>query len=88
MDTVTVQTKNVDVKIRDKAEKIAREAGFSSLQDVIRIMIIDIANEQLPINMNWGAANDPEVRQAIEEYKQGKYSVLKKGQKITDTIKS
>jgi len=81
---VTIQTKNVDVEIRDKAEKVVREAGWSSLQDVIRIMIIDIANERVPVRMAWGAALDPEVRKSIEDYKAGRVYTLKKGQKISD----
>ncbi len=86
MDTVTVQTKNVDVKIRDKAEQVVRKAGFSSLQEVIRVMIIDIANERLPVSMDWGAAKDPDVRKSLREYEEGKVVRVKPGQKLSDTL--
>jgi len=86
MDTVTVQTKNVDVKIRDKAEKIVREAGFSSLQEVIRVMIIDIANERLPVSMDWGAAKDPDVRKSLKEYEEGKVVRVRPGQKLSEAL--
>jgi antitoxin component of RelBE/YafQ-DinJ toxin-antitoxin module len=88
MDTVTVQTKNVDAEIRDKAEKIVRKAGFSSLQEVIRIMIVDIANERLPVNMDWGAARDPDVRKALQEYEEGKVTRVKKGQLLSDALQA
>ena len=87
MSSVTIQTKNVDTEIRDRAEKIVREAGLSSLQDVIRVMVIDIANGRLPVRIDWGVPKDPEVRKSIKEYSQGQFTTLKKGQKLSNSIK-
>ena len=87
--TVTIQTKNVDLEIKKKAEKVVKEAGMSSLQDVIRIIIIDIAEGRMPVRMAWGStAKDPEIRESLEQYMRGEYTTVKPGQKLSDAIKS
>lgn len=86
MSTVTIQTKNVDVKIKNKAEKVIKDAGLSSLQDVIRIMIIDIANGRLPLRIDWGTVKDEELKESIQDYKDGKLTKIKAGQKLSEVI--
>lgn len=87
MKTTTIQTKNVDVKIKEKAEQVAKSAGFSSLQDVIRIVVIDIAQGELPLKMDWRRRpRDPELREALDDYSAGKYATLDPDKTLSEQI--
>jgi hypothetical protein len=69
----TIQIKNVKIDVKEKAEKRVKEAGFSSLQDVIRLMVIDISKGRFPLTMSWSVANDAELTKALDDFKNGRY---------------
>lgn len=46
MDIVNLQIP-INKKVRDSATKLAKEYGYSSLQEVIRVMVASFANREL-----------------------------------------
>lgn len=77
MKTTVVQTKNVDIKIKEAADKRAREEyGLTSVQDIIRIFLRDFASGDINLNTSWGVGNDPEIKKAMEDYYSGKGKTL------------
>lgn len=50
MDKVTIQVP-IKRSLRDKADLVAKEEGFDSLQSVIRILLTKFANRQLNIGL-------------------------------------
>ncbi len=87
MNTMTVQTTNVNVKIKEKADKVAQEAGFNSVQDVIRIFLKDLSEGEIPLKMNWGYTRNPDLNESIRQYKNGQYKELKENEKLSDKIR-
>lgn len=86
MSNVTVQTRNVDVEVKKKAESVVKKFGFSSLQDVIRIFIYDISRERVDLGINL-AFKDQKLEVALEEVRSGKVIKLPRGKKISELLK-
>lgn len=50
MDTITLQVP-MSKTLRGEAEEVANSYGFSSLQDLIRLLLTKVAKRQLTINV-------------------------------------
>lgn len=50
MNTTIIQVP-VSKKLREQALNVAKEYGFSSLQDVIRLFLTQLANKQISVNI-------------------------------------
>lgn len=50
MNVTTLQVP-ISPVLRDNATSVARDYGFSSLQDLVRLLLTKIANHQLAINV-------------------------------------
>ena len=86
MKYTTVQTKKVQLAVKEKAEAYAKKAGYTSLQDVIRLFIIDLAKGRFPLGVNWGDALDPEVQESIDQIKKGNFKVIRPDQSISEVL--
>ena len=88
MKTTVVQTKNVAIDVKERAEKRAVEAGYNSIQDVIRIFLIDVANGRFPLKLAWGDGLDPEVQKSLEDYRNGRYTTIAPNEDIDKILSS
>lgn len=86
MEYVTVQTKNVRKDVKERAELAAKEAGFSSLQDVIRLAIVNIASGNLDINFGLSPRQVISLKKSISDYKKGNYTVLTPNTSLSEQI--
>ncbi len=76
MKTITLQTKGISLAVKKKADKVAKKKGYNSVQDVVRMFVNDFANEKTDIKRTWGAGLDPEVQEALAEYRRGETHLL------------
>ncbi len=83
----TLQIKNVDVSAKEKAEKFAKTAGFTSLQDVLRLFIIQISSEKIDINLEIKLHQDEVIENAVQEYLDNKFRVVPPTENFTDKLK-
>lgn len=72
MKTITLQTKNIKEETKERADKLAKELGYTSIQDVIRLFIEDFSHGRIDLKRDWGLGLNPEIREAFQEYKDGK----------------
>jgi len=63
MDTVTLQVP-INKSIRDRAAIVAEEEGFSSLQEVVRVLVNKFAKRHLVLN-----AREPDVKLSAKNEK-------------------
>src|SRR3989344_6732190 len=78
-ETVLIQTRGVNLKLKQAAEKAATKQGFNSLQDSIRVFIAQLASGKVEISINsniWSIT--PEME---KEYDQDYQSYIKNPQK-------
>lgn len=64
-------------ELRVKAEKAAKEAGFSSLQEAVRVFLKKFSNKELEVNfempkINLSAKNEKRYLKMIEDYNSGR----------------
>lgn len=85
MSTITLQTTNISVKTKKKAEKRAQSEGYSSIHEVIRLFLHDYAYGK-PLRVAWGAALDPEVQKALRDYERGEYTEVKPGELLSEKL--
>ena len=77
MDTVTLQVP-MSKSLRNQASIVAGEYGFSSLQEVIRILLNKLAKRQLSVNIEQfpavklSAKNEKRYLKMEEDFKSGK----------------
>jgi len=77
MDTITLQIPMAK-SLRDNASMVAKDSGFSSLQEVIRVFLskfvrreIGIAIEKFP-TVKLSARNDKRYNKIVDDYLSGK----------------
>lgn len=77
MDTVTLQVP-MNKSLRDSAAAVAADYGFSSLQEVIRVLLNKLAKRQLSVNIEQfpavklSARNEKRYLKMEEDFKNGK----------------
>ncbi len=85
-ETTTIQTKGVSIDVKEKADQNAKAAGFSSIQDVLRIIIIDIANGELPLKIDWSYKRRKAIREALDDYERGDYIEYDSSKPLSEQI--
>lgn len=53
MKKITLQTRNVEIKTKEKADRRAEELGLGSTQNVIRIFLNDFAEGLITPSTSW-----------------------------------
>jgi antitoxin component of RelBE/YafQ-DinJ toxin-antitoxin module len=88
MKKVTIQTKNVDIEVKRKADEVAKKAGFGGLNDAIRLFVADLASGELYITQPKieNKALKARIRQALKEYEEGRYTILDPNRSLSDQI--
>lgn len=76
--TITLQTRGIDIEVKEHAEKVAREKGFSTLQDAVRLFVHQMAERSL----------DFRIEMALQQYENGEYITIKPGENIRERILS
>lgn len=78
MNVTTLQVP-ISPILRDNATSVARDYGFSSLQDLVRLLLTKIANRQLAINVveqfpavKLSKKNETRYMKMEEDFKTGK----------------
>lgn len=77
MDTVTLQVP-MNKSLRDSAAMVAADYGFSSLQEVIRVMLNKLAKRQLTVNIEQfptiklSAKNEKRYLKIVDDFKAGR----------------
>ena len=79
MSTTTLQIP-ITKRVRDSATKAAREQGFSSLQEVVRVFLSKFADRCIDVSFTPPAVqlsekNDKRYAKMVEDYKTGKLPV-------------
>ncbi len=69
---VTLQTRNIPIDVKERAEANAREAGFSSLQDYVRVMVRNLSIVNVPVKIDVSLHNDPEFLKAMKDVREGR----------------
>ena len=77
MDTVTLQVP-MNKSLRDTAAVVAADYGFSSLQEVIRVLLNKLAKRQLSVNIEQfpavklSAKNEKRYLKMVDDFKAGR----------------
>ena len=79
MATTTLQIP-IAKRVRDNAIKVARERGFSSVQEVVRVFLSQFADRCIDVSFTPPAVrlsekNDKRYAKMVEDYKTGKLPV-------------
>jgi antitoxin component of RelBE/YafQ-DinJ toxin-antitoxin module len=78
MDIVTLQIP-MSKSLRNEATEVARDYGFSSLQEIIRVILVKLASKQLAIRVEEPAVKLSKA--AIKRYDK-MYEDFKKGKNV------
>lgn len=83
---ITLQVRGINSSVKEKAEKVAKKSGFSTLQDAIRVFVADLAQgERIQTNMKVEYASpklQKTINEAMEEYRRGEYITLESDEDI------
>jgi hypothetical protein len=80
MNTTTFQIP-MNKNLHDKAKKVARGQGFSSLQEAVRVFLNQLANKHMEIrfhsSINLSAKNEGRYSRMVAEVQSGKIKTKK-----------
>ena len=71
----------MDKKLKLEGDRVAEEYGFGNIQEFFRVFLSNLINGKASIDLHigesWGDGLDPDIIEALEEYKQGKGKIIK-----------
>lgn len=68
----------IDLALRQRAEQAAEKAGFSSVQEVVRVFLTKLASSKIEIGFH-----EPQLTKAAERRYDKMISDIKKGKNVT-----
>jgi hypothetical protein len=60
---VTIQIKNIDPELRERARRVAIHEGYYSINDVIRMFLYDYAQKYINMRRYWLGGANPAAQQ-------------------------
>lgn len=84
----------LDISIKRRAEKVATESGFSSLQEVIRVFLSNFAKGDVKVTFSYDdyevltPAQDRKLYEKVQKALKEEMYELKPGESIFDSIKN
>lgn len=85
-NTTTIQTRGVEVEVKERVDDIARMEGLDGLQGLVRVFLRRVASGKIHVSDVFEGSLGHEVEEAFSEYEQGKGKVIEPQEEIEEAF--